>query len=252
MNGTRGFGRTMITPLALVALMALTASGFAAAGRSKGGQRKSSAAAEGAGKGAAGGWISLFDGKTLDGWKANETTGTFVVENGVIVAYGKRGSLFYVGPVANHNFKNFELRCDVMTTTGANSGIFFHSQYQETGWPRTGFEAQIDSSHKDPIRSGSLYNIKDIVEPDPAKGPTHDGTWFRYDIIVRGKQITLKIDGKTTVDYTEPEQAQPPKGRPGRRLSSGTFALQAHPPGDAATQKGIIYFKDIMVRPLPD
>ena len=139
-----------------------------------------------------------------------------------------------------------------MTTTGSNSGIFFHTKFDETAsGPRGGFEAQIDSSHSDPIRTGSLYRLKNIVVPTPNAGPTQDGKWFNYDITVAGKRIVFKIDGKTVMDYTESAEAAPAKGKAGPRLSSGTFALQAHPPAQKG-QAGIVYFKNIMVKPLPE
>jgi len=63
-------------------------------------------------------WISLFDGKTLNGWKASENKGTWQVEDGALVSKGPRSLLFYVGKVNNHNFKNFELMAEVKTTPG--------------------------------------------------------------------------------------------------------------------------------------
>ena len=78
-------------------------------------------------------WISLFDGKSFTNWKASENPSTFSIENGLIKVHGSRAHLFYEGPVMNHNFKNFELKVRVMTTPGSNSGIFFHTAYQEQG-----------------------------------------------------------------------------------------------------------------------
>ena len=60
------------------------------------------------------GWVSLFDGKTLDGWKVGENAETFSVENGTIIAHGKTAHLFYMGDVGNHDFKNFDFKADVM------------------------------------------------------------------------------------------------------------------------------------------
>ena len=88
-------------------------------------------------------WITLFDGKTLEGWKANEHAETFKVEDGQIVVHGERTHLFYVGPVKNADFKNFELSAEVMTRPGSNSGIYFHTAYQASGWPAAGFEVQV-------------------------------------------------------------------------------------------------------------
>src|SRR5665647_2178683 len=108
------------------------------------------------------GWISLFDGKSLNGWKTNENPGTFRVENGAIVVEGPRSHLFYDGPAKNHDFKNFEFKAQVMTMLGANSGIYFHTAYQETGCPSKGYEVQVNNSHSDWRRTGSLYAIEDV------------------------------------------------------------------------------------------
>ncbi len=185
-------------------------------------------------------WVSLFDGETLNGWKASENPETFYVSEGRIVADGPRSHLFYVGEIQNHNFENFEFKADVMTTRGSNSGIYFHTEYQESGWPSKGYEAQVNNSGSDPRKTGSLYAIDDVSE-----APAKDGEWFTMYIKVQGKQIIIKIDGKTTVTYTEPDNADRPEGMSGRLLSSGTFALQGHDP------ESTVYYKDIMVRPLP-
>src|SRR5687768_15406386 len=102
-----------------------------------------------------GGWMSLFDGRTLNGWRASENPSTFSVQNGEIVVHGPRAHLFYEGPVLNHNFRNFELRADVMTRPGANSGIFIRTDFQATGWPSKGYEVQVNNSQSDWRRTGS-------------------------------------------------------------------------------------------------
>jgi len=187
------------------------------------------------------GWISLFDGHSLDGWTASEHKDSCRVEDGAIkVGGGDRSHLFYSGPVQNHDFKNFELKAQVKTEPGSNSGIFFHTEYQETDWPKKGYEAQVNNTHEDWRRTGSLYDVEDVRE-----SPVKDGEWFDYDIRVQGKHIVLKVNGKTTVDYTEPDNVARSAERSGRVLSSGTFALQAHDPGST------VYFRDIRVKPLP-
>lgn len=185
------------------------------------------------------GWISLFDGKSLDGWKASENPETFSVEDGKIVVHGPRSHLFYVGDVHNHNFKNFEFKAQVMTTPGSNSGMYFHTEYQEEGWPSKGYEVQVNNSHTDWRRTASLYAIDDVREV-----PAKDNEWFTQHIIVKGKKVTIKVNGKTQVKYTEPDNLDEDRG--GRRISSGTFALQGHDP------ESKVYYKDIMVKPLPD
>jgi hypothetical protein len=76
-------------------------------------------------------WISLFDGQTFNNWVAAENPETFSIEDGMIVVDGPRAHLFYNGPIENHNFDDFVFKADVMTMENANSGIFFHTQYQE-------------------------------------------------------------------------------------------------------------------------
>jgi len=183
-------------------------------------------------------WHSLFDGETLDGWKASENKETFTVRDGMIVVHGPRSHLFYVGPVNDANFTNFEFKADVMTHLGSNSGIYFHTEYQETGWPAKGYECQVNTTHTDRKKTGGLYGVQDVIDNAPSK----DGEWFEYYIRVEGKHIIIRIDGQTTVAWTEPEE--PPSA--GRRISSGTIALQGHDP------KSIVYYKNIMIRPLPE
>ncbi|HZH63265.1 MAG TPA: DUF1080 domain-containing protein [Flavisolibacter sp.] len=185
-------------------------------------------------------WIPLFDGKSLNGWKASENPSTFTVENGTIVVHGPRAHLFYEGPVMNHQFKNFELKVRVMTTPGSNSGIFFHTAYLENGWPTKGYEVQVNNSHTDWRRTGSLYAIEDVKEVY-----VKDNEWYTESIRVQGKRVTIKINDKTVVDYTEPEGIETTAGRAEKRLSAGTFALQGHDP------KSIVYFKEVLIKPLP-
>src|SRR5689334_2169482 len=96
------------------------------------------------------GWISLFDGKTLDGWKANEHPENWKVVDGAIVTSGPRSHLFYVGKDESKpaEFTNFHFKADVMTTPGSNSGLYFHTKFQPDGWPSIGYEAQVNNSHK--------------------------------------------------------------------------------------------------------
>lgn len=186
------------------------------------------------------GFYPLFDGKTLDGWKVGRNADTFKVVDGAIVAHGPVAHLFYVGPVNNHNFRNFHFRAEVFTCPKANSGIYFHTEYQEAGWPAKGFEAQVNQTHSDPRKTGGLYAVKDVMNVSPAR----DEEWYLYEIIVQGRRVVLKVNGKVTCDWTEPDPPNPPS--PGRKLGSGTFALQGHDPGSK------VLFRNIMVKPLPD
>jgi hypothetical protein len=186
------------------------------------------------------GWISLFDGQSLAGWRASENPATFRVENGAIVVHGPRAHLFYEGPVRNHNFKNFEFKAQVMTTPGSNSGIFIHTAYQEAGWPSKGYEIQVNQTHTDWRKTGSLYAVDDVREVF-----VKDNEWYTEYIKVQGNKVIVKINDRTVVDYTEPEGVEKQEGRSEKRLSAGTVALQGHDPDSK------VYFKEIMIRPLP-
>ncbi|MEO6229257.1 MAG: DUF1080 domain-containing protein [Ferruginibacter sp.] len=187
------------------------------------------------------GWHSLFDGKTLNGWKVGDNAQTFSVQNGTIVANGNVAHLFYEGEVMNHQFKNFEFKAQVMTTAGSNSGIYFHTAFQQGGWPEKGYEVQVNNSHTDWRRTGSLYAIQDVKEVY-----VPDNQWYTESITVQGKKVIIKINDKTVVEYTEPDNVERPEGMKGRVLSSGTFALQGHDPNSK------VFFKDLMVKGLPD
>jgi Domain of Unknown Function (DUF1080) len=177
-------------------------------------------------------WTKLFDGKSLDGWKASENPATFTVQDGAIVVFGNRAHLFYSGPFMDHNFKNFEFKLKVMTTPGSNSGLFIHTEYQETGWPSKGYEIQVNQTHSDWRKTGSVYAVQDVKEVF-----VKDNEWYTQHIIVQGKRIIVKVNDKVINDYTEGENG---------KLSSGTIALQGHDP------KSKVYYKDIQVRALPD
>ncbi|HEV2485246.1 MAG TPA: family 16 glycoside hydrolase [Terracidiphilus sp.] len=187
-------------------------------------------------------WLPLFDGKTLDGWKASEHEGTFSVVDGQIQVHGNRSHLFYTGPAHSADFKNFEFSADVMTRPGANSGIYFHTAYQPTGFPASGFEVQVANTFKgDNKRTGSLYAVRNV-----AKQLVNDNEWFTMNIQVRDKQVQIRVNNMLVVDYVEPDP--PFRADPNfqRVLNHGTFALQGHDPGSTT------YFKNIRVRPLPD
>lgn len=187
------------------------------------------------------GWVSLFDGQSLSNWKVGENAASFKVENGMIVVNGNVAHLFYDGDIQNHAFKNFEFKADVMTMPGANSGIYFHTQFQQSSWPQKGYEVQVNNSQGDWRRTGSLYGIQDVKEVF-----VKDSTWFTESITVVGKRITTRINDKIVVDYTEPDNVIREAGNEGRVISKGTFALQGHDPNSK------VYYKNIMVKVLPD
>ena len=215
------------------------------------------------------GFISLFDGRSLDGWKVGENADTFSVGDGMIrMNYNATNHhpahLFYVGDVKHHDFKNFDLKVDVMTFPHANSGIYFHTKYQEVNWPKFGIECQVNNSHGDWRRTGSLWGIKNISwgpETPPANNhePTSifdqpavvDNTWYTQEVIYVNGAVTVKLNDRVVIQYTIPEADSEHKLPTGNTwLPQGTFALQGHPPLPGKASK--TWFKNIRVKVLPD
>jgi hypothetical protein len=183
------------------------------------------------------GFVSIFDGKTFHGWKtANENTNSWKIKDGAFVANGNRSHLYYVGD--EKPFKDFELKVDVMTEPHSNGGIYFHTKYQESSWPRGGFECQVNNTHGDWKKTGSLYDVVNVNH-----NFAEDRKWWTQHITVQGNKVTVRVDGKMVVEYTEPMGAQPGKEFE-RKLGEGTFAFQAHDPGST------IYYKNVRVKRL--
>ena len=215
------------------------------------------------------GFVSLFDGTTLNGWKVGENASIFQVRDGMIAmecpaTIQSPAHLFYVGDVNGHSFKNFDLRVDVMTFPYANSGIYFHTEYQQAGWPKRGLECQVNNSHVDWRRTGSLYAIKNIswgpeapsadnkevvtVLPKPA---VTDNVWYTQEIICQDGLVTVKLNGKPMVEYKISDADTEHKLSTGMIwLPRGTFALQGHPPMAGHASKAC--YKNIRVKILPD
>jgi hypothetical protein len=198
---------------------------------------------------AADGWTSMFNGKDLSGWKSNTATenqpaGVFSAKDGELIVDGGRAHLFYVGADGNAKFKNFEFKAKVKTTPGSNSGIYFHTKFEEKGWPSAGYECQVNATHTDAKKTGGLYAVADVMDNAPNK----DGEWFDYSIKVDGNRIVISINGKVTTDWTQPADWDPAKNLPGmagRKLGEGTIAIQGHDP------KSVIHYKDLFIKPLP-
>jgi len=139
-------------------------------------------------------WISLFDGKTMDGWeKVGNEKSVWEVKDGAINGSGPASMLVSTkGP-----YTNFRYRAEIKINDGGNSGLYFRTT-RKPGFS-DGYEAQIDSTHTDPIRTGSLYGMCHVyeqhVKPD---------TWFKYELDVRddvwrGRKVTrikVIINGK--------------------------------------------------------
>ena len=182
-------------------------------------------------------WIELFTGKDLQGWKVSENPSSFSVENGLIKVSGPRAHAFYVGDVGGADFKNFELLVEVKTLPKANSGIFIHTAYQASDWPEKGYEVQVNQSHSDWRKSGSLYAVQDVSDVH-----VKDGEWYTYHVIVRGDQISVALNGKVVMEYNESAVTKRTTSLGRQRFDRGTIALQAHDP------ESVIYYRSVKIK----
>ncbi len=186
------------------------------------------------------GFTSLFNGKDFTGWKVVNPA-SFTIKDGAIVANGTAGHAYYDGEFRNHAFRNFELKVDVMARANSNGGVYVLTEYQETGFPRKGFEIQVNNTYaRDPVKTGSLYHVQDVTEALPK-----DDEWFTEHIIVKDKTITVRVNDKQTVEWTQPADWNGGREGPGRAIAAaGTIALQAHDPNSTVS------YKNIRIKPL--
>jgi hypothetical protein len=193
-------------------------------------------------------WHSLFNGKDITGWKPNVYPDSWSIVDGTIRARATKESshLFYVGDRVNgfEVFKDFELEVVARSEPNSNSGIFIHTGYDTMSAAQRlskGYEIQLNSSGREKKKTGSLYAVVDLDT-----SPVDETKWFTTLIRVQGRRITVSIDGRQVIDYTEPENVQRPPERAGRKLDpkGGAIALQAHDPGST------FYFRSIRIRRL--
>ncbi len=169
-------------------------------------------------------WIKMFDGKTLKNWKANDNPESWKVEDGAIVSSGKRSHLFWM----KQECENCEFKAEVMTKPKTNSGMYFRTAFGP-GFPK-GYEAQVNNSGGDPVRTGSLYNFVKIFDQ-----LAQDNVWFTQDIIADGNHIIIKVNDKVVVDFVDQKNT----------FTKGYLALQHHDPG------GSVRYRNLMMRTLP-
>ncbi|TWU00996.1 3-keto-disaccharide hydrolase [Stieleria varia] len=178
-------------------------------------------------------WESLFDGKTLKGWdKVGSEDSEWSVKEGLLTGSGQASMLVY----STRPYKNFRYRAEIKINDGGNSGMYFRTT-PKPGFT-DGYEAQIDSTHSDPIRTGSIYGMCHVyqqhVKPD---------TWFHYEIEVRddvwrGREMTrikVTIDGNELYEYLDFDKT----------FKEGHFAFQQHDPGS------IVHIRKVEVMELP-
>jgi hypothetical protein len=188
------------------------------------------------------GFTSLFNGKDLTGWQASADPSSFSVQNGAIVAHdvGQPSHLFYEGPVGDHSFRNFELRLDATARYRSNGGVYLMTAFQAQGFPNKGFEIQVNNSHTDRIRTGSLYHVVDL-----SYVPAQDDEWFPMVMKVEGNTITIAVKGQEVVHWVQPPDWAGSYDFSDRRIAPGTIALQAHDP------YSVTAYANIRIRPLP-
>ena len=173
-------------------------------------------------------WVQLFNGKDLKGWKTHPADkAKWEVKDGILIGSGPAGHLFS----ERGDYENFQYRVEAKINDHGNSGQYFRTKFGPS-FPK-GYEAQINSTHSDPVRTGSLYNFgkeatvtEMLVKPDE---------WFTQEVIAVGNHIIIKVNGKTTVDFIDKKNT----------YTKGHFALQQHDPGT------VVQFRKIEVKELP-
>jgi hypothetical protein len=164
----------------------------------------------------AGEWVSIFDGKTLRGWKKTaENPGSLIVEDGAIKCSGPGAHLFYEG-----DFKNFEFETEVKTNEHSISGIFIHTEFQNEGWPKKGYEILVNNSYhgsdknNELRKTGSLYNIRNLYYP-----VAKDNEWFKMRIKVIENWIQIFVNDVKVNEYIEPKDPWRIEGSAGSSLT---------------------------------
>jgi hypothetical protein len=174
------------------------------------------------------GFVSIFNGKDLTGWKTHEgDKARWSVQNGAIVGEGDVGHLYS----ERGDYENFVFRIQAKINDHGNSGQYFRAKFAK-GFP-PGYEAQINATHKDPIKTGSLYPsfVRNRTEreefvkkccvmnkPPAGAGPDE---WFTQEVTADGNHIVIKVNGQVTVDYVDPHNT----------YKKGHFAIQQHNEG---------------------
>ncbi len=172
----------------------------------------------------ASGWISLFDGKTLSGWKTFDPGRWTISPDGLLVGRGERSHLF-----SPKTYRNLIFRAEAKLNHRGNSGMYFRAKLMP-GWP-DGYESQVENTSPDPQKTGSLYNRAKMLEQIIA-----DDTWWTQTVIAVGNRVVILVNDKVVVDFVDEKNS----------FSEGHLALQQHDGGS------VVQYKNVSVRPLPD
>ena len=128
------------------------------------------------------------------------------------------------------DYVDFQYRVEAQINDKGNSGQYFRTQFGK-GFPK-GYEAQINATHGDKVRTGSLYGFKDCLI---FEAPHKPDEWFIQEVTAVGNHIIIKVNGKVTVDFKDPKNTH----------TKGHFAIQQHDPGSH------VMVKKIEVKELP-
>ncbi len=150
-------------------------------------------------------WVSLFDGKTLDGWTQRNGTATYRVEGDAIVGQTTEGSpnSFLC---SNRDYSDFELKFDVKVDNPLNSGVQIRSQTRGDFLGRVnGPQVEIEASGANGAEAGYLYAeaVSGWMTPDDIRKPHKhfkDGEWNAYRVLAVGPRIQVWINGTQISD----------------------------------------------------
>ncbi len=158
------------------------------------------------------GWISLFDGQTLFGWKAGSQADWRVEDGAILVGSGEKGLLY-----TTTQFADYVLRVDFRSEPGTNSGIFLHTPPQPLDPAADCYELNIAEADN-PFPTGSL------VHRQKAEVAAPSGQWHTFEATVDGGRVAIKVNDQPAVDYTDPKPLR--RGHIGLQLNSGKVAFR--------------------------
>jgi Domain of Unknown Function (DUF1080) len=184
-------------------------------------------------KGEGEGWVQLFNVKDLTGWKTHpDDKAHWEVKDGILTGSGSDVGHLYS---ERGDYENIDYLIEARINDKGNSGQYFRAQFM-AGYPK-GYEAQINSTHPDPIKTGSLWGYGDAATVKEMLVPPD--TWFTQEVIARGNHIIIKVNGKTTVDFVDKKNT----------YTKGHLALQHHGSTDGVDT--VVQFRKIAVKELP-
>lgn len=171
------------------------------------------------------GWVTLIDGANgLDNW-TRVGDANWRAADGAIQADRKtdKASSFLV---SKKNYTDFQIKAEFWVSDDANSGIYMRCAEPNNLTDRTCYEANIFDQRPDPTYgTGAIVHLSPI-SPMPKAG----GKWNTYDITVKGKRLTVTLNGVRTADIED------------GKLASGPVALQY--------AGGVVKFRKVQIREL--